>query len=468
MTEPFRLPPVTEIAVSTPPGQVLAAELRGGRVWAIHWHWEDDPAPGGAVHAIRITRLAPEAKGAFARADEAGTEAFLDLSGSKYRPHEGERLLAQVTRRAADGKRLTLRPDVRLSGRYLVYTPQRPGVAISRQIRDKAAAQRLQGLLRSRAHAGEGIIVRAAAAVLGENLEPLAAELARHREAWRQAEAATGLGPCLPAPDLLDHLLMERPGAGPLAIHVHSRRAAQRLEQAAATWCPTEPVTVVREPGNPFAAFGAQEALDQAFLPEVPLEGGGRLWIERTRACWTVDIDSAGAAHATTRDARLALNRAAAVETARQVRLRGIAGAVVIDFLKTADAAPEAAVLQDLRAAFAEDPAALRFNERLDALGLFAFSRQRLGPELAAMRADGGRKLALLNGLGELARQSLGDPARSYVLAIAPGVGKLAASMPLAIAETARRLGQQPFIETDPALAPDAFEVRPASDGDER
>jgi hypothetical protein len=227
-------------------------------------------------------------------------------------------------------------------------------------------------------------------------------------------------------------------------------------------------VTVVREAGNPFATSGAQEALDQAFLPDVPLEGGGRLWIERTRACWTVDIDSAGTGHASAHDARLVLNRAAAVETARQARLRGIAGAVVIDFLKMADASSETAVLRNLRAAFAEDPAALRFNERFDALGLFAFSRQRLGPELAAMRADGGRKLALLNGLAQLARQSLGDLARRYVLAMAPGAGKLAASMPLAIAEAARRLGQQPFIETDPALAPDAFEVRPASDGDGR
>ena len=87
MSKPFRLPPVTEIVVACPPGQTLAAELRGGDVWALHWHWDDQPSMLGAVHSIRVTRLAPEANGAFAVADEAGTEAFLDLSNTKILLH---------------------------------------------------------------------------------------------------------------------------------------------------------------------------------------------------------------------------------------------------------------------------------------------------------------------------------------------------------------------------------------------
>ena len=461
MTKPFRLPPVTEIVVSTPPGQILAAELRGGQVWAMHWHWEDQPPPVGAVHAIRITRLAPEIKGAFAVADEAGTEAFLDLSGGKTRPHEGERILAQVTRPAEGGKRLTLRPDVRLAGRHLVYSPTRPGLAVSRQIRDKDKAQQLQGLLRSHASQQEGIIVRAAAADLDENASLLLAELDRHRKTWTSLQSQTGLGVCFPQPSLLDSLLIERPGSGSLTITVHSRRAAASLQQAAALHCPTEQITVEQDRGNPFLSSGAQEALEKAFLPGVALPGGGKLWIEQTRACWTVDIDTENAAPGKASDIRQSLNRRAAVEIARQVRLRRLAGSVVVDFLRAGDQAAEQSVVKDLRAAFTEDPATLRFNDRFDALGLYAFNRQRLGPDLNAMRTQGGRRLAILDGLNQLSRQSLADQSRRFMLAISPSAGKLLPEMPKALAEAKRRLGQDAPIVTDPQLAPNAFEVRP-------
>ena len=85
MSKPFRLPPVTEIVVACPPGQTLAAELRGGDVWALHWHWDDQPSMLGAVHSIRVTRLAPEANGAFAVADEAGPPLAGGIGGAGER-----------------------------------------------------------------------------------------------------------------------------------------------------------------------------------------------------------------------------------------------------------------------------------------------------------------------------------------------------------------------------------------------
>ena len=466
LSKPYRLPPVSEIVVSTPPGQILAAELRGGQPWAMHWHWLDQPSPVDAVHWVRITRLAPEIKGAFAVADEAGTEAFLDLSAGKLssaqnRPHEGERLLAQVTRPPEDGKRLTLRPDVRLPGRYLVYSPARPGLAASRQIRDKDKAQQLQGILRTHAHADEGVIVRAAAADLNDPANAILGELQHHRKTWECLLAHKGLGPCLPPPNLLETLLIERPGTGPLTISVHSRRAAASLQQALARWCPAEPITIEQDRGNPFVSSGAQEALDDALLPEVALHGGGRLWIERTRACWTVDIDTQNIAPGAPREVRQAVNRAAAVEIARQVRLRRMAGSIVVDFLRTGDQQADRATLKDLRAAFAEDPARLRFNDQFDVLGFYAFSRQRLGPDRASMQAGGGRQMAVLDGLNQLSRQSLADQTQRYTLVISPSAGKLLPELPNALAEAKRRLGQDAMIVTDPQLPPNAFEVRP-------
>jgi Rne/Rng family ribonuclease len=156
------------------------------------------------------------------------------------------------------------------------------------------------------------------------------------------------------------------------------------LENAVEATAPGEEILIRRETGNWWQLSGAADAFEGALEPEAPLPKGGRLWIERTRACWTVDVDSSGFA-----DDRLSLNKSAAVEAARQLRLRNASGPILIDFPRMNDTKAETAVIADLRAAFAEDPAALRFNDRFDRLGFYAFSRQRTGTELVRQHPAG-------------------------------------------------------------------------------
>lgn len=457
----FTLPPVSGLVIARPPGQVLAAELRDGQVWGLHWAWLDQPEHVGAVYRVRVTRLAPEAHGAFVAVDKAGTQGFLDLSATKNVPHEGAQLLAQVTRMPSDGKRLTFKPDARLAGRYLVYTPSKPGMAVSRQVQDKALGQHLQGLLRHATQPDEGAIVRAAAASLVESPEAILAELATHRIAWEQAKAHKELGEVLAAPSLIERLVIERPGVTPLTITVDSNQTLTLANAAIARWADLEPIGVHLSSSDPMAELGVDETFDQAVAAEVPLPDGGRLWIEQTRACCAIDIDSAGATGRAV-ELRPRLNRQAARELARQIRLRQVAGPVVVDFLRIADAERERQVLSDLRAAFAEDPATLRFNDKIDRQGLFSFSRQRLGPYLGERMADGGGRVALLDGMRAYLRQTLASPGQAYALALAPFTAKLVSQMPLAVQDLAVRLGQQPVVVSDPTLPANAFDIRPA------
>jgi ribonuclease G len=75
-------------------------------------------------------------------------------------------------------------------------------------------------------------------------------------------------------------------------------------------------------------------AFDAALNLEVPIPGGGRLTIERTRALTAIDVDSAGRDTGGTDSARFArgLNLAAVPEVVRQIRLRGLGGLICVDF----------------------------------------------------------------------------------------------------------------------------------------
>lgn len=88
---------------------------------------------------------------------------------------------------------------------------------------------------------------------------------------------------------------------------------------------------VENKPGrpDPFEESGAAEALEEALSSLVRLPSGGRLMIERTAALWAIDVDT-GAQKGP--DARFRANQEAAVEIARQIRLRNLGGRILVDF----------------------------------------------------------------------------------------------------------------------------------------
>jgi Rne/Rng family ribonuclease len=285
--------------------------------------------------------------------------------------------------------------------------------------------------------------------------EPILAELDRHRATWAATQNTDGLGQIAPPPPLWEQILIERTGTGPLEITADSDAAYAGMRAAIARWATAEPVTLTRDQDKVFTGSSAMEALEACMAEQTPLLDGGSLWIQPSRACWTIDVDTAGLRLRTPED-RLAVNRAAAVEIARQVRLRRIGGAVVIDFLRLATKDQRLAVAADLRAAFAEDSASLQFNRDFDAVGLYSFSRQRLGQTLLQ-----GQRLPLLRAAEDYVRQGRATAAGRVALVLAPAAAAQLAGMTETIATATATLGYAPIILQDESFARDAYLIRP-------
>jgi hypothetical protein len=268
------------------------------------------------------------------------------------------------------------------------------------------------------------------------------------------ALAAGARAPALlrPAPEAALRLALAHPGAAlvtdgaPLAARL---RAALGRERVAHSHVP---------------AF--DEAIEAEFATllgsEVALPGGGRLHIHPTPALVAMDLDAGSHAGARDASAQARFNVAAMREAARQVRLRNLAGAILLDPAGLAVRRREA-VLAPLADALAADPLAPRLLG-LTRLGLVEMVRSRVHPPLHEVL--GHPPSALTHGLAALrraAREAALAPGRALALHAAPAVLAALRGQPAALEGYAAGAGHALALHADTAREPGQEGVSPAA-----
>ena len=209
-------------------------------------------------------------------------------------------------------------------------------------------------------------------------------------------------------------------------------------------------------PGRAAAGDGFGAALEAELAdladPVVGLAGGPVLHIHQTPALVAIDLDAGGAAadrdHA--RAAHQVLNLAAIPEIARQIRLRNLSGAILVD-LAGLTPRQRQRLADAFKAALAPDPLAPRFLG-FTTLGLAEILRPRVAPPLHELLC--GAHAAGLAALRAAAAEARVAPAASWALRAAPAVVAALEHDPVALGELARRTGRTLMLRSDPALAP--------------
>jgi hypothetical protein len=182
--------------------------------------------------------------------------------------------------------------------------------------------------------------------------------------------------------------------------------------------------------------------------PVAVLPGGMRARFDPTPALVAIDLDSAGAIGTGSTGTLAELNRAAFPALARQVRLRNLSGAILID-LAGLSPRRRAALGPDLAAALASDPLRPRLLG-FTALGLAEIVRPRIRPPLHELLA--GPLAAGLAALRRIAREVAANPARPRTLRAAPAVIAALGADAAALAALARRAGRPLMLRSDPAV----------------
>lgn len=347
--------------LSRSPGETRVALLRGDDLLELHLFRDCRPGVGDCLWGRVLSRLPGAALVDIGAADPAFLPSE-DMPGNAI-PPPGQRVLVQVMQEPRHGKGAKVSGRISVTGPLLAYTPMRSGVSLSAKIVDKATRSRLQDWGRRALAPDEGAVLRTGAATAPE--AALAAELAAARQRWDVIQTQG-----------------ERPL--PLAQALQGRRVDRVLcegrdavVQARAARPDLAPVIAAAKGGDLFAGAGVDEALETLLAPTVPLPGGAAVHIQATAALTAIDVDSGPLKPEEA-------NRLAVAEIARQIRLRALAGMIVIDFV-----APRRDVFtakkmlaQDLRQALSADPVPVQVLG-VSALGLVELRRDRQRPPLA-------------------------------------------------------------------------------------
>ncbi|CAN7196425.1 Rne/Rng family ribonuclease [Brevundimonas sp. LjRoot202] len=292
-------------------------------------------------------------------------------------------MLVQVVKDERGGKGAALTTWLSLAGRYCVLMPNTgKGGGISRKITQASDRKRLKAAAASLdVPHGMGLIIRTAGA------KRTKAEIKRDYEyllrLWETIRETT-LASNAPSLIYEEENLVRRAVRDMFdkdfdGIQVEGVEGFKEARDFMRVLMPSQSKKVhLYQGARPlFASNGIEEMLTQIHQPTVPLKSGGYLVINQTEALVAIDVNSGRATKERNVEATaFKTNMEAAVEAARQLRLRDLAGLIVIDFIDMDESKNNRSVEKALKDALSKDRARIQMG-RISGFGLMEISRQR-------------------------------------------------------------------------------------------
>ncbi|MBD2627594.1 Rne/Rng family ribonuclease [Trichormus variabilis] len=300
-----------------------------------------------------------------------------------------QKVLVQVMKEPTGTKGPRLTGNITSPGRYVVLMPYGRGVNLSRRIKSESERNRLRALAILIKPAGMGVLVRTEAE--GKPEEAIIEDLEVLQRQWEaiQLEAQSTRAPALlnRDDDFIQRVLRDMYGADVNRIVVDSSTGLRRVKQYLQNWSGGQTpqgllIDHHRDRSPILEYFRISAAIREALKPRVDLPSGGYIIIEPTEALTVIDVNSGSFTRsATARETVLWTNCEAATEIARQLRLRNIAGVIVVDFIDMESRRDQLQVLEHFNKALKADKARPQIAQ-LTELGLVELTRKRQGQNI--------------------------------------------------------------------------------------
>jgi ribonuclease E len=300
---------------------------------------------------------------------------------------EGQEVVVQVEKEERGNKGAALTTFISLAGRYMVLMPNNPKAGgVSRRIEGEDRQALKEALEHVTVPDDVGLIVRTAG--LGRDAEELQWDLDYLLQLWKSiSEAASKQkAPFLIYQEsklfiraLRDYL---RSDIGEIliddeALYNDARDFMQQVMPNA-----LRKLKLYKDDTPLFTRYQIETQIDSAFDRQVRLPSGGSIVIDQTEALTAIDVNSSKATKGTDiEDTAFHTNCEAAVEIARQARIRDAGGLLVIDFIDMDSPKHQREVEDRVKEALKQDRARVQVG-RISRFGLLEMSRQRLRPSL--------------------------------------------------------------------------------------
>lgn len=413
--------PKRDIIIEDLNGALWVASIEGGRIEAIDLDPQVEDVRWGSVYWAKVTRIDTRINAAFVDLDGEcigmlhASDVWLEQSDGAWAKNQngkigqvvstGEMVIVQVKDarlntdpmgedNLPDEKKASkVSMDLALQGRFLIHTPLAPQNRVSSRIRDKKLRGQLIAMMDGIGSLN-GCILRASAANCQTDV--LMREGAILQTLWddlQDFERDDEPGLIWPGPDAIHRVLADQAAEQLRVIEVSTAENFERVQE----WCmeyapdlvtkvraaePPENVSRMKKKQPSYEDLGLFDwhdlvgQLNGLFAEYTILPSGGSVIIEETSVATVIDINLGGSKSAAQ------VNLEALREAARQIRLRNIGGAILIDPAGNIKAKEHAGMEKAFMTEIAKDPTTVAFHG-FTKLGLMELTRARRAPSLA-------------------------------------------------------------------------------------
>ena len=297
-----------------------------------------------------------------------------------------QEIMVQAVREELGTKGAMMTAQISLPGRYLVLTPGNPLNGISRKIESREEREYFKRLIDELdIPKNFGVIVRTAS--LGVTKEDFQRDLEFLLDTYKEVQTRyrhrQGPGLVWQEDDVVTRTLRDGFTSDMEEVHVDDletfhaaqnffKRTMPQYQQVLKHYIGKKPL---------FSKYQTDEQIDRIYARKVSLPSGGALVLDQTEALVAVDVNSGKTSGEGVEDMAFKANMEAAEEVARQLRLRDLAGLIVIDFIDMKRETHNKAVMERLVDCLKDDKARMEVG-KINRFGVLVMTRQRLRPSL--------------------------------------------------------------------------------------
>ncbi len=306
---------------------------------------------------------------------------------------EGQEVIVQVVKEPIRNKGPRLTRRISIPGRYIVLIPGREELGVSRRIESKSERNRIKEIFSSvKLPAGVGFIVRTAGE--GKSEKEYLRDIKYLLHKWKQIQSKIrrAAPPALvyEETDLVERVIRDNVTENTAEIVVDRKELEKSVNKFLKLYMPNVSIKVKFDKDKKplFERYGIEREVERAFRRKVRLRCGGHIVIEQTEGLVAIDVNSGSfTSDSNTEETAYHTNMEAAVEIARQIRLRDMGGIIIIDFIDMDKAFHRRDVYRALEEAVRRDKAKTKILQ-ISKLGLVEMTRQRMRPSLESAIYD--------------------------------------------------------------------------------
>lgn len=391
-----------EILINIGINEVRVAILEDGNLVEFNVERQDEQRRAGNIYLGKVENVLPGMQAAFINIgeeknafiyiddvvgkDETNNNEHLKNLSIKDLLHEGQELMVQMIKEPMGTKGARVVTQITIPGRYLVFLPNIDYIGISRRIENEDERERLKSIVTSFKGPGVGIIIRTAA----EEVE--AGELQSDYEflvnVWKKIQKKVKKGA---GPNLLyrDHDLLYRILRDYLSKDINRLlidefdvfTKATELVKSLAPSCKNR-IQFYNDETPLFEVSNVEVQLEKALKKKVWLDCGAYLVFDQTEALAVIDVNTGKfTGSVNLEDTVFQTNMMAAVEIARQIRLRNLGGIIIVDFIDMVSDEERAQVIAKLTSELQQDKTKINILG-FTSLGLLEITRKKVKQSL--------------------------------------------------------------------------------------